>query len=93
MEFNLGFRKPKTDMCSRCDALEIAIGEEKDCEERLKLERERNAHQDDAKFAYDNKKKDKEVTFDLLYPIPLLAYLAYLPCYPYYNFRLKKTFM
>ena len=66
MDFNLGFRKPKTDMCSRCDSLKIAIKEEPDCEEKLKIEKERDDHQDNAKLAYDEKKKDKKVTFDLL---------------------------
>ena len=53
-------------MCSRCDSLKIAIKEEPDCEEKLKIEKERDDHQDNAKLAYDEKKKDKKVTFDLL---------------------------
>ena len=84
-DFNLGFRKPKTDTCSRCDSFRIAIKEEPDHEEKLKIEKERDNHQGNAKLAYDEKKKDKEVTFDLLWSIPLLAYLL---CYPYNNVRL-----
>jgi len=44
-DFNLGFRKPKSDPCSRCDALQIAIKEEPDCEEKVKIEKERDDHQ------------------------------------------------
>jgi len=65
-DFNLGFRKPKSDSCSRCDALQIAIKEEPDCEEKVKIEKERDDHQVNAKFAYNEKKKDEKVTFDLL---------------------------
>lgn len=65
-EFNLGFRKPKPDTCSRCDALKISTKEEPDREQRLKVERECDDYQDNAMFAYDVKKNDKEVTFDLL---------------------------
>ena len=62
-EFNLGFRKPISDTCFRCDALKIAIKEEK---RGFKVEMERDDCQDNAMFAYDDKKNDKEVTFDLL---------------------------
>ena len=44
----------------------IAIKEETDREEKSKLEKERDDHQDNAQLAYDDKKKDKKVTFDLL---------------------------
>ena len=65
-DFNLGFSKPKSDTCSRCDSLTIAIKEEPDRQEKLKVEKERDDHQDNAKLAYDKKKKDKKVTFDLV---------------------------
>lgn len=59
-DFNLGFRKPKSDTCSRCDSLNIVIKEETDREEKSNLEKERDDHQDNAQLAYDEKKKDKK---------------------------------
>ena len=65
-DFNLGVRKPKSDTYSRCDSLTIAIKEEPDRQEKLKMEKEWDDHQDNVKLAYDKKKKDKKVTFHLV---------------------------
>ena len=66
-EYNLGFQKPKTDTCSKCDALAVAIKMEQDPDDKSKLEGERDNRQNDAKFAYEAKKRDKKVTFDLIH--------------------------
>lgn len=58
-EFNLGFGLPRTDTCTRCEALELAL---LSCSESdmAQLLEERRIHQEMGDAGYKSKKSDKE---------------------------------
>ena len=59
-EFNLGFGRPRTDTCARCDELAISIKAAASPEERHGLEQQREEHQKKAEEGFQSKMDDKK---------------------------------
>lgn len=54
------FKHPQLECCHKCDEYQTLIKYESDATKKQQLEEEKNSHQDMARLAYSEKKKDKE---------------------------------
>lgn len=74
-KFNLSFRAPSTDVCSKCLELNEQIKREKDNSEKQKLQTQLTLHKTQAKAFFSLLKKDEPglyvISFDMQKNLPL----------------------
>lgn len=58
-DFNLGFGRPRSDTCAKCDKLHIAI-QAANGAEKLQKEKEKEKHHHEAQSGYSSKSDDKK---------------------------------
>ncbi|XP_067612620.1 uncharacterized protein [Eurosta solidaginis] len=63
-QLNIQFKKPQVDLCNKCEILKSRVENTTEENEKKQLLMEQKGHHDEADFAYNCKKTDKEIAIN-----------------------------